>query len=69
MRGRSNRHITSYATIVTTQPREVENAAQVFEEMIATIGQLSADLKGDVVDQDQQRLTEQTLQQIEARLV
>ena len=51
------------------QPREVENAAQVFEEMIATIGQLSADLKGDVVDQDQQRLTEQTLQQIEARLV
>jgi hypothetical protein len=26
-------------------------------------------LKGDVVDQDQQRLTEQTLQQIEARLV
>ncbi|MBT3811424.1 MAG: cell division protein [Gammaproteobacteria bacterium] len=51
------------------QPREVENAAQVFDEMIATIGELSAVLKGDVVDQDQQRLTEGTLQQIKTSLV
>lgn len=51
------------------QPREVEDAAQVFDEMIATIGQLSAALQGDVLDQDQQHLTEATVQQIKASLV
>ncbi|GFO71243.1 cell division protein ZipA [Bathymodiolus japonicus methanotrophic gill symbiont] len=51
------------------QPREVEDAAQVFDEMIETIGQLSAVLQGDVLDQDQQHLTEATVQQIRASLV
>ncbi len=51
------------------QPREVENAAQVFDEMITTIGQLSATLKGDVLDQNQQHLTQETLQQIKTSLV
>jgi len=50
------------------QPREVEDAAQVFDEMIATIGQLSAVLKADVLDHSQQQLTEQTLQQIKDSL-
>ncbi|GAW86523.1 cell division protein ZipA [Bathymodiolus platifrons methanotrophic gill symbiont] len=51
------------------QPRELENAAQVFDEMIETIGQLSLALKGDVLDQNNQRLTEESLQQIKASLV
>lgn len=50
------------------QPKEVGNAAQVFDEMIDTIGQLSASLKADVLDQNQQHLTEDTLQQIKATL-
>ena len=50
------------------QPREVENAVAVFDEMIATIGQLSTVLKGDVLDQNQENLTENTLQQIKASL-
>lgn len=50
------------------QPREVEDAAQVFDEMVATIDQLSAALQGDVLDQDQQHLTEATVQQIRASL-
>lgn len=51
------------------QPREVDDAAVVFKEMINTIGQLSALLKGDVLDQQQQLLTEETLHEIEATLV
>jgi cell division protein ZipA len=51
------------------QPREVENAAQVFDEMLSTIGQLSAELKGDVLDHEQQHLTQETLQQIKTSLV
>ncbi|WP_428357472.1 cell division protein ZipA C-terminal FtsZ-binding domain-containing protein [Methyloprofundus sp.] len=50
------------------QPREVEDAAQVFDEMIVTIGELSAVLKGDVLDQNQQGLTEDTLQKIKVSL-
>lgn len=51
------------------QPREVDNAAVVFDEMLETIGQLSSLLKGDVLDQNQQLLTEGALQQIKASLV
>ncbi|OQK18310.1 hypothetical protein AU255_10955 [Methyloprofundus sedimenti] len=51
------------------QPRELDDAAQVFDEMIATMGQLSTALNGDVLDQDQQRLTEKGIQQIKASLV
>ena len=51
------------------QPREVGNAVAVFDEMINTIGQLSALLKGDVVDQNQQILTPEALHEIEASLV
>jgi len=51
------------------QPREVGNAAQVFDEMITTIAQLAAVLKGDILDQNQQLLTEETLQQLKASLL
>ncbi len=51
------------------QPREVGNAAQVFAEMIETIGQLSLVLQGEVLDQNQQTLTEDALQQLKASLV
>ncbi len=51
------------------QPREVENAAAVFDEMINTIGQLSALLKGDVLDQSQQPLTEEALHEIKVSLI
>lgn len=51
------------------QPRELDNAAVVFDEMISTIGQLSTLLKGDVLDQNQQTLTEEALHEIEASLV
>ena len=51
------------------QPREVGNASAVFDEMLETISQLSAFLKADVLDQNQQHLTEETLQQIKASLV
>jgi len=51
------------------QPKELEDAAKVFAEMIATIGQLSELLNADVLDQNQQQLTEDTLQQIKASLV
>ena len=51
------------------QPGEVDDAAAVFAEMINTIGQLSALLKGDVLDQNKQPLTQKSLQEIEASLV
>ncbi len=51
------------------QPRELDNAAVVFDEMIGTIGQLSALLKGDVLDENLQALTEEALHDIEASLV
>lgn len=50
------------------QPEKVDNANQVFNEMVNTIGQLSAQLKGDVFDQKQQLLTEGLLQDIESSL-
>lgn len=50
------------------QPNEVANAAEVFDEMIATIGQLSGLLKGDVLDQNQELLTAEVLEQIKASL-
>jgi len=51
------------------QPKEVDDAAAVFDEMINTIGQLSSLLKGDVLDQDRQLLTQTVLHDIEASLV
>ncbi|NOR80181.1 MAG: cell division protein [Methyloprofundus sp.] len=51
------------------QPREVGNAVAVFDEMLNTIGQLSALLKGDVVDQNQQPLTPEALHEIEESLI
>ena len=51
------------------QPREVGNANEVFDEMLETISQLSDFLKADVLDQNQQHLTEETIQQIKASLV
>lgn len=51
------------------QPRELGEAAQVFDEMLATIKELSLTLNGDVVDQNQQHLTEEGLQRIKASLV
>jgi len=51
------------------QPREVGNAAVVFDEMLNTIGQLSALLKGDVVDQNQQPLTPEVVHEIEESLI
>lgn len=50
------------------QPRELGDAAGVFDEMIETVGQLSALLNGDVLDQNQQHLTESTLQSLKASL-
>jgi len=51
------------------QPRELDDAAQVFDEMVDTIGQLAAVLNGDVLDQDQQNLTVAVVQQIKTSLV
>ena len=51
------------------QPKEVDDAAAVFDEMINTIGQLSALLKGNVLDQHKQLLTQAALHKIEANLV
>jgi len=50
------------------QPRVVENAKVVFDDLINTVGQLSALLQGDVLDQHQQLLTAEGLKQIEASL-
>lgn len=50
------------------QPRAVDNAKTVFDEMINTIGQLSALLQGEVLDQHQEPLTAASLQQIEQSL-
>ena len=51
------------------QPKEVDNAVAVFDEMINTIGQLSTLLKGDVLDQKQQLLTPEALHEIKVSLV
>jgi len=51
------------------QPRELDDAAQVFDGMMDTIGQLAAVLNGDVLDQNQQHLTQAVVQQIKASLV
>jgi cell division protein ZipA len=50
------------------QPREVEDAAAVFDDLINTLGQLSALLHGDILDSDKQPLTEGTVNNLEARL-
>ncbi len=51
------------------QPKEVDDAAAVFDEMIHTIGQLSSLLKGDVLDQNQKPLTQKVLHEIESSLI
>ncbi len=50
------------------QPRELDDVKVVFDDLINTAGQLSALLKGDIVDENHQPLTEETLQQIEESL-
>ena len=50
------------------QPRELDNVKAVFDDLINTAGQLSALLKGGLVDENHQPLTEETLQQIEGSL-
>jgi len=50
------------------QPREVDNALVVFEEMISTLGRLAGILGGEVLDQKKELLTESALQKITASL-
>ncbi len=50
------------------QPREVEDAPAVFNELINTLGQLSALLNGDILDSDNQPLTEAAVNKLEASL-
>jgi len=50
------------------QPREVDDVNAVFNDLIETIGQLSGILKGDVLDENKQLLTELSLQEIKERL-
>jgi len=50
------------------QPRELDDVKAVFDDLINTAGQLSALLKGDIVDENHLSLTEETLQKIEESL-
>jgi len=50
------------------QPREVEDAPTVFNELVNTLGQLSALLHGDILDADNQPLTEATVNKLESSL-
>jgi len=50
------------------QPREVEDAPAVFNELVNTLGQLSALLHGDILDSDNQPLTEATVNKLESSL-
>ena len=50
------------------QPRELDDVKAVFDDLVNTAGQLSALLKGDIVDENHLPLTEETLQQIEDSL-
>lgn len=50
------------------QPREVEDASAVFDDLINTLGQLSALLHGDILDSDKQPLTEGRVNQLESSL-
>jgi len=50
------------------QPREVEDAQAVFNELVNTLGQLSALLHGDILDSDNQPLTEATVNKLESSL-
>lgn len=50
------------------QPREVEDAFAVFNELVNTLGQLSALLHGDILDSDDQPLTEATVNKLESSL-
>jgi len=50
------------------QPREVDNALDVFNEMITTIGNIAALLQGRILDQQNQELTEETVNDIAASL-
>ena len=50
------------------QPREVDDAPAVFDDLINTLGQLSALLHGDILDSDNQPLTEATVNQLESSL-
>jgi len=46
------------------QPRELDDVKAVFNDLVNTAGQLSALLKGDLVDENHQSLTEEILLQI-----
>jgi len=50
------------------QPRELDDVKAVFNDLVNTAGQLSALLKGDLVDENHQSLTEEILLQIEDSL-
>jgi len=50
------------------QPRELDDVKAVFDDLVNTAGQLSALLKGDLVDENHQSLTEEILLQIEDSL-
>lgn len=50
------------------QPREVEDAVAVFNDLINTLGQLSALLNGDILDADKQPLTEAMVNKLESSL-
>jgi len=50
------------------QPRELDDVKAVFDDLITTVGQLSALLKGDILDENHLTLTEEILQQIEESL-
>jgi len=50
------------------QPREVDNALDVFNEMITTIGNMSALLQGRILDQYNEELTEETVNELAASL-
>jgi cell division protein ZipA len=48
------------------QPRELEDASAVFENLMNTLGQLSALLDGDILDADKQPLTEGVVNQLKS---
>ncbi|NOQ76273.1 MAG: cell division protein [Methylococcaceae bacterium] len=50
------------------QPRELDDVKAVFDDLVNTAGQLSVLLKGDLVDENHQSLTEEILLQIEDSL-
>ncbi len=50
------------------QPRELGDVKAVFDDLINTAGQLAALLKGDILDENHQPLTQDILQQIEESL-